>query len=441
MKEKKVLFIATVGGFVTQFEMNNVFLLQQLGYEVHSAANFHDPVYCVREQELNKRGVILHQVDIAKSPFLWRENLRAFKQLCAIVREEGISLIHCHTPVGGLLGRLVGILYAGKGLKVIYTAHGFHFYHGAPWINWLFYYHVEKFLAHYTDILITINQEDYTRAQQFKLRKGGKVYRIPGEGLHMERDRFIGWLSSMEEEPLEKERYVTRKEPDSKELQKKELRRRLGIPENAFFLLSVGELSGNKNHREMIQLMPELRTRLTGAQIFYGICGEGFCRRELEELIEGLGLEKEVKLFGYRMDIPDFLACADCLVFPSIREGLGMAALEALSMGVPVVASDNRGTREYMKDGCNGFVCDVKKPESFLLALEKIFYMRPDELENMCAEGRKTARKFELRNTDTIMAEIYAEADAEKQKSSVENRTSREICCIPAQKRRMRKAQ
>lgn len=387
VNEKKALFIATVGGFVTQFEMNNVRILQQLGYEVHSAANFQEPVYCVKERELKEQGVILHQADIAKSPFLWRQNLHALKQICEIVKAKQITLIHCHTPVGGLLGRLAGILCASKKLKVVYTAHGFHFYKGAPWRNWIFYYTVERFLARFTDVLITINEEDCVRAQRFKLRKGGKVYKIPGEGLNMEAFH-----------PVCAER-------------RQELRKKLGLTEDTFFILSVGELSGNKNHREIISLMPSIIERLKDKRVFYGICGDGFYREDLEKQIRELGLSGNVMIYGYRENVADMLSCADCFVFPSVREGLGMAALEALAIEIPVITSDNRGTREYMRDGINGLVCNVKKPGSFADAVERVCRMTEPERRWMCAAGRETACRFELKNTNKIMLEIYRAVD------------------------------
>lgn len=389
--KKKALIIATVGGFAAQFEMNNITLLLAMGYEVHSAANYREPVYSVREQELKEMGVVLHQVDMEKSPFLWRENSRALKQLCQIIRTEKISLIHCHTPVGGLLGRLAGCLCRKEAPKVIYTAHGFHFYQGAPWRNWLFYYTAERFLARHTDILITINEEDYKRAKSFHLRSGGKAWKIPGEGLRTERFPVVT------------------------EEKRRELRRRLGLGEEEFFLLSVGELSGNKNHREMIRLMPGLQERLGEKKVIYGICGDGFYREELEEMVEEMGLQESVKLYGYQPEIADYLACADCLVFPSVREGLGMVALEAMAMGVPVAASDNRGTREYMKDGQNGYLCDVKKPESFIDAIEKISRMEPGERASMGEEGRRTAREFDLKAAAGIMSRVYGSLEEAKE--------------------------
>lgn len=388
MRVKKALFIATVGGFVTQFELNNVSLLQAAGYEVHSAANFREPVYCVREEKLAQMGVVLHQVDMEKSPFLWRQNFRALGQLCRLIRREGFTLLHCHTPVGGLLGRLAGILCAGEGLKVVYTAHGFHFYKGAPWKNWLLYYPVERLLAGRTDVLVTINGEDYARAKHFRLRREGKVFRIPGEGLRTQKFQS----------PLPEERA--------------RMRRELGIGEEVFFLLSVGELSYNKNHSLAVRLLPAVKDRLGDRKVVYGICGDGFCREMLESLAEECGVADNVIFYGYRPDAARILACADCLVFPSVREGLGMAVLEAMALGVPVAAADNRGTREYMRDGRNGFVCPLEKPESFVDAVEKICRMTAEELAVMQAEERRTALEFDLDKAGAAMAEVYAYVDA-----------------------------
>lgn len=412
--EKKALFVATVGGFVAQFEMNNVALLQKMGYEVHSAANFREPVYSVKEQELKESGVILHQVDVEKSPYMWKQNRKALSQLCSLIREEKISLIHCHTPVGGLLGRMAAALCREEKPKVIYTAHGFHFYRGAPLVNWLFYYNVERILAHHTDILITINEEDYKRAGRFHLRRGGGVYKIPGEGLRRERFQPVG------------------------EAEKKRLRRRLGLEEDEFFFLSVGELSGNKNHRKIIELMPDILERLKDRKILYGICGDGFYREALAGLVEKMGLQDSVRLYGYQPDIRSYLACADCLVFPSVREGLGMAALEALSMGIPVIASDNRGTREYMRDGSNGYVCDVKDSASFAGAIERVCRMRPEELALMRAAGCRTAERFDIAAADEIMGRVYESAGAQK---AAKPEPATRIHYLPAQKGSMRKAQ
>ena len=223
---KKILFITTISGFLPQFEMNDVNIVQELGYEVHYATNFYNPVYEVNREELRKHNIILHQIDIQKSPFKVRRNFKAWMQLRKILKKEHIDIIHCHNPMGGVLGRLADIGLKRK-LPVIYTAHGFHFYKGAPALNWLLYYPVEVLLARKTNVLITINDEDYIRASKFRLRPGGVVRKIPGVGISTAKFRMHT-----------EERECVRKE--------------LGISEQDFFLLSVGELNANKNHQIVV---------------------------------------------------------------------------------------------------------------------------------------------------------------------------------------------
>ncbi|MBO5278732.1 MAG: glycosyltransferase, partial [Lachnospiraceae bacterium] len=161
---KRVLIVTTVSGFVPQFEMNNVRILQEMGYEVHYASNFKNPHYGKDNHRLEGTGVVCHQVDFVRSPFRFIQNMRAYAQLRKLMRENQFQMVHCHTPMGGVLARLAARKYRRTGTKVLYTAHGFHFYKGAPVFNWLFYYPVEWLLARWTDVLITINEEDYQRA-------------------------------------------------------------------------------------------------------------------------------------------------------------------------------------------------------------------------------------------------------------------------------------
>ena len=170
---KKILILATVGGFLEQFEKHNVSLLQADGYEVHYAANV-EHMNCLNSMEqLERRHVVMHHIDIQKSPFKLRKNNKVLKEILKILQEEEIHLIHCHTPVGGLLGRLAAKRCRADGwnIKVIYTAHGFHFYQGAPLPASCLYYLVERWLARETDVLITINSEDFQRAERWKFHE------------------------------------------------------------------------------------------------------------------------------------------------------------------------------------------------------------------------------------------------------------------------------
>lgn len=260
---------------------------------------------------------------------------------------------------------------------VVYTAHGFHFYDGAPLANWILYYTAERFLARFTNQLITINKEDYERACKFKLAGDGYVDIIPGVGLNPKR-------------------YY--KKEDINRSMRKELR----IPENAFHIVSVGELVANKNHEIIIEALHQIANK----NIYYSICGKGPYQEHLEQLIHLYHLENQVHLLGYRTDVEDILQTADCFAFPSIREGVGMASVEALACKVPLVVADNRGTREYAVDGENSIVCHVDNVEEFKQAIN--FLMKNPEIRNRMSENAgHTAENFYLDKTEEKMREIY----------------------------------
>ena len=249
---KHILILTTTNEFLGKFERENVKILQSMGFAVHYASNMREPHYISDEARIQQMGVQTHHIDIARSPFMVQDNLKALRQLVWLIRTCHIQVIHCHTPVGGLLGRLAGLLFRSWKLMVMYTAHGFHFYKGAPLLNTLVYYRVEKWMARFTDVLIVINEEDYINARRFRLKKGGHVYKIPGTGL--DRDVF---------KPVTKEK-------------RNLCRERLGIREDEFFLVSIGELNENKNHRVVLEALTKLKQRNQNHfNIRYGICGDG----------------------------------------------------------------------------------------------------------------------------------------------------------------------
>ena len=385
--EKQVLILATTNDFLLKFERENVKLLQAMGYQVHYAANFHEPGYVCDRDRIRDLGVTVHHVDIARSPYLLGDNRRALGQLLTLVRRWGIGAIHCHTPVGGLLGRLAGRLSPVRPV-VVYTAHGFHFYRGAPLFNRLAFYPVEWDLARYTDILVVINQEDWLAARKLPLPRDGKVFRLPGVGL--DREVFS---------PLPPQ-------------QREKLRKELGLSSEELFLLSVGELNLNKNHRVVLEALSILKRRPGGlSRIRYGICGEGFARPRLEREIRDRGLSQQVALFGYRQDVPRLLGCADATVFPSRREGLGMAGLESLAMGVPVLAADNRGTREYMVHGKNGLIYPWDDPAGFARGIALLRGMDPHRREELSRRCVESVAPFDKTKARAAMKAVYREMD------------------------------
>lgn len=332
---RKVLIVTTVSGFVPQFEMNNVKILQSMGYQVHYAANYKTPVYTDNNDRLKDTGIVQHQIDFDRSPFSI-QNKKAYHQLLDLLNKEKYALIHCHTPMGAALTRVV---VKKLGIQnIIYTAHGFHFYKGASLFYWLLFYPVERILAKSTDVLVTINQEDYCRAKKFRLRKNGCVKIIPGVGIDLSKND--GELNSVE------------------------LRKQLGLRENNFVIISVGELSKRKNHQIVIRSMAKIVKK--NPNIVYLICGSGRNHSRLQDLIEKYQLGPNVKLLGYRTDVNDILRISDCFVFPSLQEGLPVAILEAMNASLPVIASDIRGNRDLVVHGQGGFLVNKKSMKQYI---------------------------------------------------------------------------
>ncbi len=348
-----------------------------MGYEVHYASNFENPIYECDREALQRDGIICHHLSIDKSPFRIGKNKNALKQLRDLVQKEQIQAIHCNNPVGGLLGRIVD-----KNLYTIYTAHGLHFYKGAPLKNWLFFYPVEKHLAKKTDLFVTINKEDFERTKRFSIRTKNGYYQIPGVGVDTKRFTIAGG-----------NRHIIRQE--------------LHIPKDATLFLSVGELNQNKNHIVLLKAFCEIRSSCENAYLY--ICGEGKKRKELQQFIQKNHLEERVKLCGYQKKIEEYYQAADVFLFPSYREGLGMASLEAMASGLPIIVADNRGTREYTKEE-NGYVCHPGKVGEFICAMEHL-YKNPLLREEMGRESRKLIENFTIEKSTEIMRRVYEYMD------------------------------
>lgn len=339
---KKMLMVASVPSMIGQFNMDNISVLQELGYKVCVACDFKDRSVWDEERtskfkgELRKKGIRYYQMDFSRSPFNIQKNIAAYKQMYSLVRKERFDLVHCHTPVASAIARVVAHKLH---VKTIYTAHGFHFYKGASWKSWMFFYPVEKFLSHWTDVLITINKEDYQRAKKNFCAK--KVVYVPGVGV--DTDKFHSFLI----------------DTDAK-------RRELGVSNTDIMFLSVGELSHRKNHEVVIRAIKELNN----PDIKYFICGKGELEGYLINLIKESGLESQVKLPGYRTDVSELCQAADLFVFPSRQEGLPVALMEAIACQTPVLCSNIRGNTDLVKDKMCMF--DENNLEDLVQHLEKI---------------------------------------------------------------------
>ncbi len=314
----RLLYITSSSGRrINGFMRSAIKAAQNSGYEFVMACNTRTAYTEQYKQDCEDYGITLRHIDFNRNP-VNPKNLKAMRQLTSLLKTEHFDAVHCNTPIGGLAGRICS---AKAGVKpVIYQAHGFHFWHGAPLINWMLYYPVEKSLSKRTDILITIARDDYELAKKMRAKT---VKYVHGVGVD---------LSSFE-----------RRSDNERNLS---LRMALGIPDNACVLLSVGELNKNKNHKVVINALNKLQRK----DVFYVICGTGNKKEYLQSLISKYGLQNRVILPGFRTDVSEFYKMADLFVFPSLREGIPGAVMEAAATGVTVIASDIRGIRDIITD-------------------------------------------------------------------------------------------
>lgn len=367
----KALLVATVQSHICQFHRPLVAMLHEHGCEVHVAA---------RNNLAEKNGLKLDFVEqvfdvlFQRSPFS-PKNLGAYKQLKKIIDEGSYDVIHCNTPVGGVLGRLAARKVRKHGTKVFYTAHGFHFYKGAPKKNWLIWYPVEKFMCHYTDKLITINEEDYQLARS----------KFPVETCHI---HGVGVS-------------VSRYHPHSAE-EEEVLRKEESLSVQDFVVLCTGELNANKDQRTLIDAAVLCRDRIPELKVL--LAGNGPLEPALREQIAENHAEGYIRLLGYRTDLERVVPTADVIVSCSHREGLGLNLIEGMLCGKPVIAVENRGHHELIENGVTGYLVPIG--DSCILA-ERLVQLHND------------GNQKELGQTGYVKAQLYTDANVRQELAHV----------------------
>lgn len=379
---KRVLMLASVASMIDQFNMPNIALLQKLGYEVDVACNFIEGNTCSDErvaelkQKLQDMHVCCYQIDFARNIKHMGQNMRALRQVEGLMKQNGYAFCHCHSPIGGVVARIAG--HRTK-TKVIYTAHGFHFYQGAPVMNWLVYYPVEKMLSRWTDVLITINHEDYKLAKKkFKMKK---LTYVPGIGIDTQRE----CLSQKEKE---------------------EKRKELGIPQDAFLITNAAEFTPNKNQKTVIEAIEQLHN----SNIYFVMCGIGEKKAELEQYVKEHGVEEHIRFVGFRNDLHEILQTSDCFVLSSFREGLSVALMEAMAEGLPVVCGRIRGNVDLIKDGKGGILVSPENKEDYEAAFRKLYEMKHKELTDFQRMGHINAenvKSFGRLAVERLMENVY----------------------------------
>lgn len=363
----KILYVTTVGstlGFFIPFIKE---LIEQ-GHQVDLAANERiRPV----PQYYHELSCNIYNISCSRSP-LKRGNAKAIKELKNIVEEGKYDLVHCHTPIAAACTRIACRKARKTGTKVIYTAHGFHFYTGAPTKNWILYYPMEKWLSKYTDVLVTITKEDYNRASTFF--KAKKTIYVPGVGIDLSRFK----QQSDEQQSIRTEFSI----------------------QDKYVLLSVGELNANKNHEMVIRALAGIQNK---ENIVYVIVGQGGKKEYLQSL--GKELDVNVILTGYRYDVLNFYKAADAFILPSIREGLSVSLMEAMASGLPCLVGRIRGNTDLI-DEKGGFLFNPLSIDEIKVTIEQA--MNSKELYG--EYNKKKIQSFDIREINNKMERIYKEA-------------------------------
>ena len=364
---KKVLYVTTVSRTINAFLIPHINMLLDNGYEVHCACSIDKPV----DKELQRRGVKIFEVPFSRNP-LGIGNIKAFIKLEELQRINDYDIVHVHTPIAAIYGRLLKLNFPS--LRIIYTAHGYHFLKGGSKLGWILYYPIEKIMAKFTDVTININKEDYEITKE-KL-KPKKCYLLNGVGLDLDKYKKLS----------------------SKEIQEK--RKEFGLKDKDFVVLMIAEINKNKNHIQLINAMDILKDKYPNIKV---LCiADGTLKESLEKQIILRNLQNNIFMLGYRLDVNKFINISDIGILLSRREGLPRNIMEFMACGRKVIATDIRGCRDLICDETIGTLVNVDDYESTAKAIEKYYI-----LNDKSFEVSEEIRKYDIESINSELLKIY----------------------------------
>lgn len=356
---RKILYITTVSRTINAFLIPHIQMLRRQGHIVDCACSIDKPI----DEALTNDGVKIYEIPFNRNP-LHLGNLKAFNKIIKIQEENNYDIVHVHTPVASVYGRLLKIKFPN--LKTIYTVHGFHFHKGAPILNWAIYYPIEKVMANFTDTIITMNSEDYERSRKFKVKK---FYKVNGVGVDLSKYSL--------------ERY-----------NKSEIRRNLNINDEDFVILMIAEINKNKNHKQMVDAIEILKNK--GIENIKVICaGDGVMLEDIREYIIQKNLENNIFMLGFRNDVEKLIASCDIGILMSYREGLPRNIMELMAFNKPVIGTDIRGIRDIIEDGVNGYLVPVKDSKYTASKIE-VLYNNKDILLEMSYNASRIIKDYSV---------------------------------------------
>ncbi len=369
----KSILITCTDSMMKQFLEPHVKNLARNGYEVEIACSEVLNRMAEVKEDLGEYAPI-HLLHLKRSP-LAVSNIRGYREIKQIIRNRHYDLIWTNEPVMGVATRLAARKARKQGTKVMYMVHGFHFYKGAPLLNWLIFYPIERLMASKADCICTINREDYARAQRMRTARAAYIH---GVGIDTERLKPGNNPTNLRDE--------------------------LHLPQDAFLVLSVGELNENKNQQIVIKAL----ARLEDQNVHYVLCGKGDQLEHLQALARELNLSDRVHFLGYRKDIADICRQCDLFALPSKREGLPFAAMEAMYCGLPLVNSGIRGLTDITKDGVSGYVCGTEDAGQYAESILKL-KDNPDSRTQMGNNNLETVEAFTVEQTKREILQLIGE--------------------------------
>lgn len=373
---KKALIISNSSGLITDFLENDIKILKEKGYEIECACNVNYPGKDTKNF-FEKFNIFVHDVSFPIRNLNFKMIFKSYSQIKNILKKNKYDLIHCHSTIASIIGRECGKKYRKNGTKIFYTSHGFPFYKENKSKKALLFKMIENYYSKYTDALITICNEDYINAKSMKCKK---VYKINGVGVELDK--------------------IFNCKVDIISYKKK-----LGISENENVILSIGELNTNKNHKIIIDALKYLKN----IPLVYLICGREVTEIGKKKELENLAKKNQVKVIflGFRKDIAEIVHCADIGAIPSFKEGLGLAGIEMLAAGIPVVGSDRQGIKDYIINNKTGFLCNPNSVSSFSKGIKcALRLIKSKQTSSNCIEMSK---KFSKDNSYNLMKTIYEE--------------------------------
>lgn len=374
----KELFITNIAGKgeLDSFSIPSIEAAHSFNIDFTLCGNLNKRPLEIQRSEEKKHNITFKHFDIQRNPFSLN-NVKVLIELIRYINKEKFDVIHCNTPVGGMLGRVCGRITHVK--KIIYTAHGFHFYKGAPLFNRTILKWAEKIMAHWTDAIITMNEEDYEAAKKFRLRNNGQVYKVHGVGIDLS-------------------------EYNSIRIDKHKIRESLGLKDDDIVCISMGDLIKRKNYGTAISAIAKCKS----TKVHYIICGTGPEQVVLQKLAESLDIQDRIHFLGFRSDIKELLQASDIFLFTTLQEGLPRSLMEAMASGLPCIVSKIRGNVDLIEEGKGGYLCEANNSDSFA---EKLLFLieNPNVRKIQSNSNLERIKDFDVKAIKHEVREVYKE--------------------------------